>query len=116
MEEPRLSLTFTCTVPNCSHRSSHFFTKRAYEKGIVIVQCPGCKNRHLIADHLSWFKDDRTQEGKLRTIEDIMRAKGEEVQRGNLTVTQAGELGEGDVVFEPAESEAGDGEDKAGQA
>jgi protein import protein ZIM17 len=43
--EPRLSITFTCTVPNCSTRSSHTFTKRAYEKGVVIVQCPGCKNR-----------------------------------------------------------------------
>jgi protein import protein ZIM17 len=43
--EPRMSLTFTCTVPNCSIRSSHTFTKRAYEKGIVLVECPGCKNR-----------------------------------------------------------------------
>jgi mitochondrial protein import protein ZIM17 len=43
--EPRLSITFTCTAPNCSTRSSHTFTKRAYEKGVVIVQCPGCKNR-----------------------------------------------------------------------
>ncbi|KAF5316722.1 hypothetical protein D9619_006562 [Psilocybe cf. subviscida] len=79
--EPKLSLTFTCTVPECGHRSTHQFTKRAYEKGIVIVQCPGCKNRHLIADHLGWFEDS-TAEGKLRTIEDIMRAKGETVRRG----------------------------------
>lgn len=43
--EPRLSLTFTCTAPNCSTRSSHTFTKRAYEKGVVLVECPGCKNR-----------------------------------------------------------------------
>ncbi|TFK51986.1 zf-DNL-domain-containing protein [Heliocybe sulcata] len=92
--EPRLSLTFTCTVPDCGHRSSHTFTKRAYEKGIVIVACPGCKNRHLIADHLSWFKDERTQDGKLRTIEDIMKAKGETVQRGrvNLDDSQGGTI------------------------
>ena len=44
-DEPRLSLTFTCTVPQCNTRSSHEFTKRSYERGIVIVQCPGCKNR-----------------------------------------------------------------------
>jgi protein import protein ZIM17 len=43
--EPRLSLTFTCTAPDCSTRSSHTFTKRAYERGVVLVQCPGCKNR-----------------------------------------------------------------------
>ena len=44
-EEPRLSLTFTCTVTACGTRSSHMFTRRSYERGIVIVQCPGCKNR-----------------------------------------------------------------------
>lgn len=44
-EEPRLSLTFTCMVTACGTRSSHMFTRRSYEKGIVIVQCPGCKNR-----------------------------------------------------------------------
>ena len=43
--EPRLSITFTCTVKDCGERSSHQFTKRAYEKGIVLVQCPGCQNR-----------------------------------------------------------------------
>ena len=37
--------------------------------------------RHLIADHLGWFKEG-TQEGKLRTIEDLMREKGEIVKRG----------------------------------
>lgn len=36
--EPKLSLTFTCTVPDCGHRSSHEFARRSYEKGIVIVQ------------------------------------------------------------------------------
>ncbi len=43
--EPRLSLAFTCAVEGCSTRSTHQFTKRSYERGIVIVQCPGCKNR-----------------------------------------------------------------------
>lgn len=43
--EPRLSITFTCTVPECGERSTHEFSKRSYTKGIVIVQCPGCKNR-----------------------------------------------------------------------
>lgn len=46
-QEPRLSLTFTCTAGDCTTRSSHTFTKRAYEKGIVLVQCPGCKNRSV---------------------------------------------------------------------
>ncbi|PSR82566.1 hypothetical protein PHLCEN_2v5999 [Hermanssonia centrifuga] len=79
--EPRLSLTFTCTVPDCGVRSTHEFTKRSYQKGIVLVQCPGCENRHLIADHLGWFKES-TEDGKLKTVEDLMRAKGETVKRG----------------------------------
>ncbi|KAF5362408.1 hypothetical protein D9756_002660 [Leucocoprinus leucothites] len=81
--EPKLSITFTCTVEGCGERSTHQFTKHAYEKGIVLVQCPGCKNRHLIADHLGWFKES-TEEGKLRTIEDILKAKGENVKRGKI--------------------------------
>ena len=44
-KEPRLQLTFTCTVPSCHERSTHDFTKRAYERGIVIVTCPKCENR-----------------------------------------------------------------------
>lgn len=81
--EPKLSLTFTCTVKGCDHRSTHEFSKRAYEKGIVLVECPNCKNRHLIADHLGWFKES-TQDGKLKTVEDLLRAKGEKVGRGRI--------------------------------
>lgn len=41
--------------------------------------------RHLIADHLGWFKTtDGTSDGSLKTVEDIMRAKGETVVRGRL--------------------------------
>lgn len=43
--EPKLSITFTCTVEGCGERSTHQFTRHSYEKGIVLVQCPGCKNR-----------------------------------------------------------------------
>ncbi|KAF8519673.1 DNL zinc finger-domain-containing protein, partial [Gautieria morchelliformis] len=91
--EPRLSLTFTCTVRDCSHRSTHEFSKASYERGVVLVQCPNCKNRHLIADHLGWFKDhEGTVGGTLRTVEDLMRAKGEKVKRGRLDA-------EGDVEY-----------------
>ncbi|RDB23766.1 Uncharacterized protein C24H6.02c [Hypsizygus marmoreus] len=81
--EPKLSMTFTCTVKDCGERSTHQFTKRAYQTGIVLIECPGCKNRHLIADHLGWFKDG-TKDGKLRTVEDILREKGEKVKRGRI--------------------------------
>lgn len=85
--EQRLSITFTCTVDECGHRSSHEFSKRSYTKGIVIVQCPGCKNRHLIADNLSWFTET---EHEPRTIEQMIEAKGGKVRRG----TMDGETGE----------------------
>jgi protein import protein ZIM17 len=39
--------------------------------------------RHLIADHLGWFKDS-TEDGKLRTVEDLLKAKGEAVKRGKI--------------------------------
>lgn len=41
------SMTFTCTVEDCGERSTHEFSKRSYENGIVLVQCPGCKNRYV---------------------------------------------------------------------
>ncbi|KAH9975800.1 DNL zinc finger-domain-containing protein [Lactifluus volemus] len=82
-DEPRLSITFTCTAGDCSTRSTHQFTKRAYERGIVLIECPGCKTRHLIADNLGWFKDS-TEAGKLRNVEDLLRVRGETVRRGRL--------------------------------
>jgi len=41
----------------------------AYKHGVVLIECYGCNNRHLIADHLNWF-----MEGK--DIEEILRLKG----------------------------------------
>lgn len=77
--EPKLSLTFTCTANQCGHRSSHQFTKRSYERGIVLVQCPSCKNRHLIADHLGWFTDSKDQP---KTVEEIVAAHGGRIRTG----------------------------------
>lgn len=45
------------------------------------------RQRHLIADNLDWFKDTAgTGAGgkQNRNIEDIMRQKGEHVQRGAI--------------------------------
>ncbi|KAF8329552.1 uncharacterized protein EI90DRAFT_3062975 [Cantharellus anzutake] len=71
--ESRLSLTFTCTAPLsvpspgvesgipstplCNHRSTHTFTKNAYQKGVVIIECPSCKNKS-VSKRLSRVRND----------------------------------------------------------
>lgn len=64
-------LAFTCKV--CNERNSYIISKIAYEKGVVIVECQKCKNNHLIADNLKFFRDKKTN------IEDILREKGEKL-------------------------------------
>ncbi|KAF9900820.1 Threonine synthase-like 1 [Linnemannia zychae] len=69
----RMLIGFTCTV--CNHRSHKTMSKHAYNHGVVIMQCDHCKNRHLIADHLGWFKNGGV------TVEDLVKEKGEEVRK-----------------------------------
>lgn len=71
VDKPMLMIAFTCK--KCNTRSSHTMSKQAYTKGTVLITCPGCKNRHLIADHLKIFNDNHI------TIEDIMKAQGQSV-------------------------------------
>ncbi|CAG8608928.1 8965_t:CDS:2 [Acaulospora morrowiae] len=67
----RLLISFTCKV--CLHRSTKTMSKLAYEQGVVLIECPSCLNRHLIADHLGYFRDKRT------TVEDLMLEQGEKI-------------------------------------
>jgi hypothetical protein len=53
----KLAIVFTCTV--CNTRSAKQFTEQAYKHGVVMVLCPGCNNRHLIADNLDMFDDEK---------------------------------------------------------
>ncbi|ODV91471.1 hypothetical protein CANCADRAFT_22309 [Tortispora caseinolytica NRRL Y-17796] len=72
--QPKYQLTMTCKP--CSHRSSHEFSKQAYHHGTVLVKCPKCQNRHLIADHLGIFSDEPV------TVEDILTGKSEKLRKG----------------------------------
>lgn len=47
---PSYEMRFTCK--KCMMPQTHRMSKQAYHNGTVLVTCPGCKNRHLIADHL----------------------------------------------------------------
>ena len=69
-------LRFTCTHDACEEQPTitRIISKKAYEEGVVLVRCPSCQRQHLIADRLEWF-------GLKSDIEQIMRAKGEDVQR-----------------------------------
>lgn len=69
-------MIYTCKV--CSTRNSQTISKQAYTEGVVIVRCSGCQNNHLVADNLGWFKDKKTN------IEDILKEKGETVQRVSI--------------------------------
>ncbi|OXU22667.1 hypothetical protein TSAR_016243 [Trichomalopsis sarcophagae] len=72
--EGKLQLAFTCK--KCNTRNSKIISKHAYQKGVVIIRCDGCKNNHLIADNLGWFEP-----GGTRNIESILKEKGETVRR-----------------------------------
>lgn len=56
-------------------------SRAAYERGLVIIQCDGCTNRHLIADHLGWM-DHRLGRGV--DIERILKERGETVHRVDI--------------------------------
>jgi len=75
----RLMIAFTCKC--CSHRSYKSISKQAYYYGVVIIECEGCKQRHLIADHLGYFDTTKKPQGN---IENILKLKGEKVTKRTI--------------------------------
>ncbi|CAK9442006.1 uncharacterized protein LODBEIA_P58080 [Lodderomyces beijingensis] len=75
-EQNELLIEFTCNV--CDKRSSHHMSKQAYEHGTVLIQCPQCKSRHLIADHLGFIRDDNF------SLAEYLKSEGQSVDTGVL--------------------------------
>lgn len=73
--EAKIKVMFTCK--KCNFRNGKIISKLAYEKGVVIIRCDGCKNNHLIADNLGWFEELKNK----RNIERLLAAKGETVRK-----------------------------------
>ncbi|OQR77788.1 DNL-type zinc finger protein-like [Tropilaelaps mercedesae] len=68
LPDRRLYLRFKCGP--CGLSVEKWLSKQAYDHGVIIVTCDGCKNRHLIADNLGWFPDvDRK---KLPKVQEVM--------------------------------------------
>jgi hypothetical protein len=74
-KKDRMIIGFTCKV--CNARSYKAMGKKSYNEGVVIIKCESCKNLHLMADHLGWFDSMKN----IGTIEDILREKGESIQK-----------------------------------
>ena len=66
-----LLIEFTCNV--CDERSSHNMSKQAYEHGTVLIQCPKCQSRHLIADHLGFIRDEKFD------LKEYIESQGEKI-------------------------------------
>ncbi|KAJ5653722.1 hypothetical protein N7490_000725 [Penicillium lividum] len=75
-KEEAYMITFTCKP--CGERSSHRMSKQGYHRGTVLIQCPSCKERHIMSDHLGIFYDTKV------TLESIMQEKGESIMHGKL--------------------------------
>lgn len=71
-------MVFTCS--KCDTRAAKTFSKKSYTEGVVIVECPGCDSKHLIADNLGWF-------GASGTIEDFAKEKGGVIKRRPIDST-----------------------------
>lgn len=84
-----MGIVFTCGV--CDTRISKSISRASYERGVVLIQCPGCEKRHVIADNLGHFSQ---LTGGKKNVEEMV---GEEVTRVSTDVYNLEKLLASDV-------------------
>jgi len=75
----KFQLSYTCKI--CNTVNKHMINRIAYNNGVVIATCKGCKNKHMIADNLNYYPG--TFGGSTNNIEEYMEKQQSEemVQR-----------------------------------
>lgn len=85
-----LYMMFTCG--QCETRAVRGFSRQAYENGVVIVTCPGCSSKHVVADRMGWFGEPGSVEDFIAQADADGGVK-QKVARGSVTLEPGNEDG-----------------------
>jgi len=81
----RFLMMYTCKL--CEGRNAQMVSKIAYYKGMVVSTCKQCKNLHLIADNEKQLDYPEFHQFGQK-VEDLLKAKGETVQRLSVSLDE----------------------------
>lgn len=101
-KKKELYMAFTCG--KCETRSIKGFSKRAYHFGVVVVTCPGCKRKHVVADRLGWFGEKGDAGDFIQEKE--KKKKGGKEEEEKATMMRAKIEADGTLEFDEDELEA----------
>ena len=101
-KKKELYMVFTCG--KCETRSIKGFSKRAYHFGVVVVTCPGCERKHVVADRLGWFGEKGDAGDFIQEKE--KKKKGGKEEKEKATMMRAKIEADGTLEFDADELEA----------
>ena len=101
-KKKELYMAFTCG--KCETRSIKGFSKRAYHFGVVVVTCPGCERKHVVADRLGWF-GEKGDAGDFIQEKEKKKMGGKEEEE-KATMMRAKIEADGTLEFDEDELEA----------